>query len=61
VQEQANNPKLKESSLEDKDCTVKTFDSEAGCDSVLSASSLVQDTYLQETKVVRTAKAQVTE
>ena len=51
VQEQANNPNLKESSLEDKHCTVKTFDSKAGCDSdsILSASSLVQDTYLQET------------
>ena len=50
VQEQANNPKLKEHSLEDKHCTVKKFDSKAGCDSVLSASSLVQDTYLQETR-----------
>ncbi len=50
VQEQANNPKLKERSLEDKDCTVKTFDSKAGCDSVFGASSLVQDTYLQETR-----------
>jgi PAS domain S-box-containing protein len=50
VQEQANNPNLKERSLEDKHCTVKKFDSKAGCDSVLSASSLVQDTYLQQTR-----------
>ena len=50
VQEQANNPNLKERSLEDKHCTVKTFNSKAGCDSLLSASSLVQDTYLQETR-----------
>jgi len=50
VQEQANNPKLKERSLEDKDCTIKCFDSKAGCDNVLNASSLVQDTYLQETR-----------
>jgi PAS domain S-box-containing protein len=50
VQEQANNPNLKERSLEDKHCTVKTFDSKAGCDSVFGASSLVQDTYLQETR-----------
>jgi PAS domain S-box-containing protein len=49
VQEQANNPNLKQSSLEDKHCTVKTFDSKAGCDTALGASSLVQDTYLQET------------
>jgi PAS domain S-box-containing protein len=50
VQEQANNAKLKERSLEDKHCTVKTFDSKAGCDSVFGDSSLVQDTYLQETR-----------
>ncbi|HEY9707821.1 MAG TPA: PAS domain S-box protein, partial [Oculatellaceae cyanobacterium] len=49
VQEQANNPNLKENSLEDKHCTVKRFDSKAGCDRILGASSLVQDTYLQET------------
>ncbi len=50
VQEQANNSNLKESSLEDKHCAVKTFDSKAGCDNVLGVSSLVQDTYLQETR-----------
>ncbi|HEY9727030.1 MAG TPA: PAS domain-containing protein [Chroococcales cyanobacterium] len=50
LQEQANNPNLTQRTLENDNCAVKTFDSAAGCDSVLSTPSAVQDTYLQETE-----------
>jgi PAS domain S-box-containing protein len=50
LQEQANNPNLALKTLEDDRCAVKKFDSAASCDSVLSASLPVQDTYLQETQ-----------
>jgi signal transduction histidine kinase len=50
LQEQANNPKLTERTLEDSHCTVSSFDSEAGWDSVVSTSPLVEDTHLQATK-----------
>jgi len=50
LQEQANNPKLTERTLEDSRCTVSSFDSEARWDSLVSTSPLVEDTYLQATK-----------
>src|SRR4028119_173302 len=50
LQEQANNPNLTQRTLENDNCAVKRFDSAAGCDSVLSTSFSVQDTYLQETQ-----------
>ena len=50
LQEQANNPNLTQRTLADSRCTVTSFDSNAGWDSVLSASTRVQDTYLQETR-----------
>jgi PAS domain S-box-containing protein len=50
VQEQTNNPNLTQKTLEDKHCTVTSFNSEADKDSALSASSRVQDTYLQQTQ-----------
>ncbi|MBD2013770.1 PAS domain-containing protein [Microcoleus sp. FACHB-53] len=50
LQEQANNPNLTQNTLENDRCAVKSFDSAAGCDSVLSTTLPVQDTYLQETQ-----------
>jgi signal transduction histidine kinase/DNA-binding response OmpR family regulator len=50
VQEQTNNPDFTQQTLEDKHCTVTTFDSEADEGSAFSHSSFVQDTYLQETQ-----------
>jgi len=50
LQEQANNPNLTQRTLENDNCAVKRFDSATGCDSVLSTSFSVQDTYLQETQ-----------
>ena len=50
LQEQAHNPNLAHTSLEDNRCAVKKFDSAAGCDSVLNTSFPVQDTHLQETQ-----------
>jgi PAS domain S-box-containing protein len=50
LQQQTNNPNLTQRTLEDSDCTVTSFDSKAGWDSVLGTFPLVEDTYLQETQ-----------
>jgi PAS domain S-box-containing protein len=49
-QQQANNRHFTERTLADSRCTVTSFDSQAGWDSVLSTASQIQDTYLQETR-----------
>ena len=49
LQEQANNPKVIQRTSENSRCTVTSFDSQAEWDSTLSASSRVEDTYMQET------------
>jgi signal transduction histidine kinase/DNA-binding response OmpR family regulator len=50
VQEQTHNPNLTQNAVENKYCTVTSFDSEANEGSTLGDSSFVQDTYLQETR-----------
>ena len=50
LQKQTDNPHLTERTLADSRCTVTSFDSQAGWDSVLGISARVRDTYLQETR-----------
>jgi signal transduction histidine kinase/DNA-binding response OmpR family regulator len=50
VKEQTHNPNLTQNALENKYCTVTSFDSEADEGSALGDATFVQDTYLQETQ-----------